>query len=140
MEANLCVLDAGQRLVQSKRVSDPGGHDIGADALADPARGNGGGIRIAAQDTHLYAYLGPADEEADEAGVLGEEEAAVSQDTDLTAGRLEQVSPSRPWDGPAVRVDGLDLVVESTRLLGGLRPEFGFLGLEEICDGPAVAG
>jgi hypothetical protein len=75
----------------------------------------------------------------EKSGVLGDEQGAVGEDGYVLVGALEEVTPDGVWDGPAVWVDGLDLGGEGSLPWGGLGPEFGFVDVEEVGDGPAVA-
>ncbi|MBB4700650.1 hypothetical protein BJ982_002194 [Sphaerisporangium siamense] len=65
---------------------DAGGHEVGADAFVCSAGGDVGAFRVAEHDADLGAGLGSFGDELEDAGVLGEEEAAVDEDVDVVVG------------------------------------------------------
>ncbi|GII89689.1 hypothetical protein Ssi03_76790 [Sphaerisporangium siamense] len=72
--------------VEFDGVVDTGGHEVGADAFVCSAGGDVGALRVAEHDADLGARLGSFGDGLEDAGVLGEEQAAVDQDVDLVAG------------------------------------------------------
>ena len=49
-------------------------------------------------------------EDTEDSGIFGEEEGAVGEDADLVFGGGEEPGPCLAWDGPAVRIDGSQLL------------------------------
>ncbi|WP_435824356.1 hypothetical protein [Microbispora amethystogenes] len=106
VEADLHPVDPPERPVQHEGVAYSGGHDVGSDAFLGSSGGHLGAIWVAEKDADLHAYLGSAGQQADHAGVLGEEQTAVGQDVDLATRALEEPPPDGLRYGPAVGIDG----------------------------------
>jgi hypothetical protein len=114
VQPDLCTGQTAQRAVEDQHVTDLRRHRF-VDAFLCAAFGNMRAVRAAEQDPDRHARVGLLGEQAHQPGVVGEEESAVDEDADVALSRAEQVPPDVARDGPAVRVDGDDLILVCRR-------------------------
>ena len=127
---------ADQRSVEQGRIPDLGCHGV-IDALVVAALVDVGTVGIAEGDADGDAGAGLGGEQANQLGVLGEEQAAVDEDADVVFGVLEQLAPDPAGDRSAVRIGGVDLGVDG-RDVGEVGPQVVLVQAEQVGDAPAM--
>ena len=98
-------------------------------------------VGVSERDPHGDARAALIGEDAEDAGVLGEEQRAVGQDGDLALGRSEQPYPDLPRNSPPVRVDRPQFLRPCPRRQRPARvgPQVGLVRADELGDrGPVV--
>ncbi|GAA4618442.1 hypothetical protein GCM10023195_82900 [Actinoallomurus liliacearum] len=108
MESDLDTVDVSERLIQHDAVSDLGCHRL-AYAFVGTAFRYVWTIWVAEQDPYGETGLRLLCEDADDSGVLGDEETRVDENADLLFGLTEEPVPYVAGNGPAVGVGGFDL-------------------------------
>jgi hypothetical protein len=135
VKLDLDVLHRIKRPVQRERVADLGGHGV-TDAFFIAALSDVRSMRVSQRDPYGDVGAALVGEDPEDSRILGQEQRAVGQDSDLALGRSEQPCPDLPRHGPPVRVNRAELVrpCPSRQRPSRLRPQVAFVRVDELGD------